>query len=206
MDNITRFYKAQWAKVYFAIPNGLSQLTFKKAYELAQIGEREEARDMCYELRLQADLSLYRRALVNSLLSCLVDWSEKEKFANEAIDLCYEIRIRQGNNPNLDYIEDEARKLLSILGRLPPANPPAAAIPMDYQTANNSGDSTTSSSEQTVVPWQLEGLYTSPEARAMRAAKEAADDTEMGNTQTTVAGTTESQSQSVGGTSGELEP
>ena len=79
MDNISRLYRAR----------------YEEAEKSALDGHHEEALDICWELRLCSDLSLYRRACVNLLIASIVNvrtHPDCDKFAQECIELVEQIR------------------------------------------------------------------------------------------------------------------
>ena len=84
----------------------LTLLISSQAERHAEAGEYSRCREILWDLRLQPDLSLFRRAHVNLLLACTTDirqHPDKSKFAQECIDLISQIR----RNEELSISEEE---------------------------------------------------------------------------------------------------
>jgi hypothetical protein len=123
LDNLARFYQAQYNHATHSWLNSPSsdcrQVANKlQAAQLAQDGKFEDCLDICWELRLELDPSLWRRAYVNLLIATIVDVREHldaEKFANECINLVDQMR-REGrergirDEDDLDQLVKEATK------------------------------------------------------------------------------------------------
>ena len=81
------------------------------------MGKRDECLQICWSLRLEPELSLYRRALVNLLIATIADVRDHhdlDKFAQECIDLIDQVR-RNGiysSETTLTTIQDHARNTL----------------------------------------------------------------------------------------------
>lgn len=71
MKNITRFRKAE----------------YDEALTLANNGDADGALERLWELRLKVDLSIYRRALVNVTIASLPKRADRDKYAQECINL-----------------------------------------------------------------------------------------------------------------------
>jgi hypothetical protein len=73
--------------------------------------------DILWELRLNPNLSLFRRAFVNNLIAYTVDprqYPDSDKFAQEAIDLVAMLR-KEGDadaEDALNALEDQAKAIL----------------------------------------------------------------------------------------------
>jgi len=72
------------------------QQQLELAREMAQHGLRKPSLQICFNLRVHTDLSLYTRALVNMTLADLTDLKEhpdKLKYAEEALQLARELLV-----------------------------------------------------------------------------------------------------------------
>lgn len=103
MNNITRLRKAD----------------YEEAISLANNGETDAALDILWELRLKVDLSIYRRALVNVTLASLLARADRDKYAQECLDLLDLFRQQHADDKDIDEelehisdIEDAAREIM----------------------------------------------------------------------------------------------
>ena len=107
MDNLSKLFCVQ----------------YEEAERLTREGHDAECLDICFDLRLEPRLSLYRRAAVNLLIACVadpIDHPDLEKFAHEAIALTTQIRhttpLTDGkDDEDLQEIEDYARDALTAI-------------------------------------------------------------------------------------------
>ena len=111
MDNLSIFYREE----------------YRIAKALKEEGKSDECLDILWKLRLEPDISLYRRALVNLLIATTADIQQHpdiSKFAHESIDLVDQIRRDSFHNNDkvseyaLSRIEASAHKNLSAIKRM----------------------------------------------------------------------------------------
>ena len=95
-----------------------------QAERLFSVGKLTECLEICWDLRLEPDLSLYRRALVNLLIATAADvrdHPDMDKFAQECIALVDQIR-REGaysaEDTVLNSLQDRGRSTLAHIQEL----------------------------------------------------------------------------------------
>ncbi|KAK5955868.1 hypothetical protein OHC33_003509 [Knufia fluminis] len=105
----------------------LRKADYDRALAHANAGEKEPALDILWDLRLKADLSVYRRALVNITLAALLQGSDKVQYARECIDLLALLRQQYRDNPNiseeLEHITDLETTARSMITSATPTSP-----------------------------------------------------------------------------------
>lgn len=104
MNNIARFSKEE----------------YDEALTLANNSETEAALSKIWELRLKVDLSIYRRALVNVTIASLLQRADREKYAQECIDLLDTLRRQHAEDTgikeelkHISDLEDAAGEIMS---------------------------------------------------------------------------------------------
>ncbi len=117
MDNLARQYKARYRVVFSLLIHdedclGHRMTNLEQALDHALEGNPEIALSICWELRLEPQIGVYRRALVNLLIAKTLPAyrdSETMMFADECLDLID--LIRQDNGGTLD---DDVKNIQSL--------------------------------------------------------------------------------------------
>ena len=136
------------------------------AYDLAKVGKRHEALDICFSLRLRPDLSLYVRATLNVFIGAIALIDNKKYFV-KAPSLIAVIRdenrdenARYKSYPELDSLEEEAKIWLEQLGGSPGQGVRDGSIERMYRedsrnaTVSSSGQQSDEQSQVTGEPSQ----------------------------------------------------
>jgi hypothetical protein len=124
MDNKSAFFRARYktvSPVIFPLPCSLwlvVNLPLEQAESYALAGQNAKCLDICWQLRLEPDMALCRRALVNLLIACTSDiriHPDKAKYAQERLDPLAQLR-REGldgeDDDDICKIENHARQTL----------------------------------------------------------------------------------------------
>lgn len=100
-------------------------LRLECANEAALEGKLDECRNICWELRLKSDDSLYTRAMVNLTLIdvCPIEeYPDKLKFAEEALRLAEMLQKEEGADKEAGWLEKVAMSIYQSISELNGAN------------------------------------------------------------------------------------
>ena len=102
MDNLQRFYLAQ----------------LEAAEEHGLHGNTNSCLDICWDLRLEPDLAIYTRALVNSAIARYTtpeEHPDKMKFAEEIGRLAQYLYETEGENEKILWLQDHAKEVVAMV-------------------------------------------------------------------------------------------
>lgn len=146
-------------------------------------GEHDKCLGICWELRNDPNVGLYRRALVSLLIACVADYSKypnKAKYAHECLALFAQLRregIHLDDEKEIKAWEDHARQALKDIeeeARLYAAQVEKDKVRRDAEESSaTQGDEDVEGTQEqssetaqdveddsTFVPWTLKGAFT----------------------------------------------